>query len=132
MNESDGETTFAVTHRQTLIGITGYLSDGEGSAEIGYWLGRPYWGQGFATEAAGALIAYAFRNDACERLTCGHFLDNPASARVIEKLGFVLVGQEDCWCEARKREVPAMRYELPRPRALKTLGQSLANFWSRA
>lgn len=129
--EDEGETTFAVTSGGQLIGITGYLPDDRGTAEIGYWLGRAYWGQGFATEAARALVRHAFRTGALERLTCGHFLDNPASARVIEKLGFEPDGEAHCWCEARRREMPAMRYVLRRPRAWQGLGRSVAHLLSR-
>ena len=65
----------------------------EGNREIGYWIGKPWWGRGFATEATHTLMEHCF--DACgfRRLTCGHFVDNPASARVIAKLGFRRVGR---------------------------------------
>lgn len=122
--EDEGETTFAITFAGHLIGITGYMPDGHGSAEIGYWLDRGHWGQGFATEAAGALIRHAFRTDGFAKLTCGHFHDNPASARVIAKLGFERVGEANCWCEARAREVPAIRYELVRPRGFELFGRT--------
>lgn len=99
-----------------LIGVTGYLPDPSGqSAEIGYWLGKDYWGQGFATEAAAALIAYCFRRERFSHVTCGHYTDNPMSERVIRKLGFTPTGRNRCWCEARRADVDAVRYELYRP-----------------
>jgi RimJ/RimL family protein N-acetyltransferase len=58
---------------------------------MGYWIARPYWGQGFATEAAHALIDIA-RTLKLPRLEASHFVDNPASGRVLEKLGFVPTG----------------------------------------
>lgn len=98
-----------------LLGITGYLPSSDGaSAEIGYWIGKPYWGRGYATEAAHALIGYAFSRGGFEALTCCHFADNHASARVIEKLGFTSTGTCSCWCEARRVEAPAEHYELAR------------------
>ena len=64
----------------------------EGAYEIGYWLGRPFWGQGYATEAAGAVIA-AFEADmGCQPLVAGYFIENPRSGHVLEKLGFQKAG----------------------------------------
>ena len=63
------------------------------SAEIGYWLGEPFWGRGIATEALRALTDYAFATfDIC-RLEAGVFDWNPASARVLEKAGYTLEGR---------------------------------------
>lgn len=63
------------------------------SAEIGYWLGEPFWGRGLATEAVRAATDYAFRTfDIC-RLEAGVFDWNPASARVLEKAGYTLEGR---------------------------------------
>lgn len=101
-------------HDGHLIGAVGYI-EGEGSeAEIGYWIGKPWWGHGFATEAAHTLVDYCF-SSGFRRLTCGHFVDNPASARVIAKLGFRRVGKSSQWCEARKTEVETVRYVRRRP-----------------
>jgi RimJ/RimL family protein N-acetyltransferase len=74
-----------------VIGLCGAHAHGD-RFEIGYWLGRPYWGQGYATEAARALTAYAL---ALERgpLVATHFVDNPASGRVLEKAGFRYTGE---------------------------------------
>jgi RimJ/RimL family protein N-acetyltransferase len=63
------------------------------SAEIGYWLGEPFWGRGIATEALRAVTDYAFATfDLC-RLEAGVFGWNPASARVLEKAGYALEGR---------------------------------------
>lgn len=74
-----------------LIGSCG-LGEHKGEAELGYWIARPYWGLGFATEAGRAVvrIAHAIGH---ERLIAGHFMDNPASGRVLRKLGFRSTGQ---------------------------------------
>ena len=76
-----------------LIGGAGFARTpqiGPEGAEIefGYWIARPYWGQGFATEAGAALIANARETLRLPRLVAGHFTDNPASGRVLRKLGF--------------------------------------------
>ena len=63
------------------------------SAAVGYWLGQPFWGRGIATEALRAVTDYAFTTlDIC-RLEAGVFDWNPASARVLEKAGYVLEGR---------------------------------------
>ena len=63
------------------------------SGEVGYWLGPPFWGRGIATEALRAVTDYAFTTlDIC-RLEAGVFAWNPASARVLEKVGYVLEGR---------------------------------------
>lgn len=73
-----------------LIGAVGaHKRDGD-AFEIGYWLGRPYWGQGYATEALSGLVAEA---RSLGTLQAGHFVDNPASGRVLRKAGFAYTGE---------------------------------------
>jgi len=105
----------AVERNGELIGAVGYIYRGPRQAEIGYWIGKPWWGNGFATEAARTLVEHCFGDAGFQRLTCGHFVDNPASARVIAKLGFRRIGQDAQWCEARKSEVPTVKYARRRP-----------------
>ena len=69
-----------------LIGACG-LGEYDGQAELGYWIARPYWGLGFATEAGRAVIDIA-KTIGHKTLVAGHFTDNPASGRVLRKLGF--------------------------------------------
>jgi RimJ/RimL family protein N-acetyltransferase len=61
-------------------------------AELGYWIGKPYWGQGYATEAAAAMIAFGFNSLKLHRINATHFSDNLASGRVMEKLGMTYEG----------------------------------------
>ncbi len=105
----------AVTFQGALVGAVGYVPNDDGSAEIGYWIGRPWWGQGYASEAATALVRYCFTTAGLKRLTCCHFEDNAASERVIRKLGFRESGACSAWCDARQAEFPARSYELNRP-----------------
>ena len=70
-----------------LIGSCGVARRPSGAVELGYWIARPFWGRGFATEACSALIDIA-RALGLASLEASHFIDNPASARVLEKLGF--------------------------------------------
>jgi ribosomal-protein-alanine N-acetyltransferase len=79
-----------------LIGSCGFphRSPERNSAEIGYWLGRPYWGQGYAVEAAYAMIRFGFEQAGLERIEAKCFVTNHAGQRVIEKLGLALEGTE--------------------------------------
>lgn len=111
------EMVRAVTLEGELIGAVGFVRGDDQSAEIGYWIGKPWWGQGFATEAASALVRHCFATERMKRLTCCHFDDNPASQRIIEKLGFRPNGTCSAWCEARQQEVPTLSYAMRRPMA---------------
>ncbi|MGB8648788.1 MAG: GNAT family N-acetyltransferase [Anaerolineae bacterium] len=62
------------------------------SAEMGYWLGEPYWNHGYTTEAARALVRYGFEKLALHRIYAQHFARNPASGRVMEKAGMKYEG----------------------------------------
>ncbi len=65
---------------------------GDGALELGYWVARPQWGKGYATEAGRAVIQLARHALRIDKLSSSHFLDNPASGRVLEKLGFRRTG----------------------------------------
>jgi RimJ/RimL family protein N-acetyltransferase len=58
-----------------------------GIGELGYWIGVPYWGRGYATEAAGAVVRYGFDTLALTRIAARAFCRNPASSRVLRKIG---------------------------------------------
>ena len=73
-----------------LVGCIGAHGRGEAGYEIGYWYGRPFWGQGIASEALGGFLSEARQLGA---LAAAHFVDNPASGRVLEKNGFAYTGQ---------------------------------------
>lgn len=90
-----------------LIGVIG-AHQGEGVChEVGYWLGRPFWGRGFASEALSAFLRKA---RALGLLEAGHFADNPASGRVLEKNGFVYTGEtKPIFSMARGGAAPSRR-----------------------
>jgi RimJ/RimL family protein N-acetyltransferase len=90
-----------------FIGVIGF-SPFEGGTELGYWIGRPYWGRGLASEAADAAMAWAKRVWRRRYVLATHFSDNPASGRVLCKAGFLYTGEvvlRDC--RARGEKVPA-------------------------
>jgi RimJ/RimL family protein N-acetyltransferase len=93
-----------------LIGMIGADKTGD-AFDVGYWFGRPYWGNGFASEALKAFLSEANK---LGQLVAGHFTDNPASGRVLEKAGFAYTGEtKDMFSLARGRSAPVkrMRYE---------------------
>lgn len=97
-----------------LIGLCSVRRAQQGAWELGYWLGKPYWRQGYATEAARAVMRYAFEEMAAQRLVAGWFCDNPASGRVLEKLGFESTGVTQSPSLGRGHRVPANRMVLTR------------------
>ncbi|AOL94407.1 GNAT family N-acetyltransferase [Porphyrobacter sp. LM 6] len=74
-----------------VIGSAG-MGEHDGQPELGYWIAREHWGRGYATEAAGAVLKIA-RTLGHRRVVAGHFIDNPASGKVLRKLGFAPTGQ---------------------------------------
>ncbi len=85
-----GVLTFAVERRieAGLIGCAAITDRGE-AAEVGYWIGQPYWGRGYATEAVNALLRLALGNFSYRRVEAGIMVGNAASQRVLTKAGFV-------------------------------------------
>ena len=87
--------TYAVVLKETgrAIGSIGlhFHSDlaKENEPELGYWIGRPFWGRGLVPEAARALLNHAFLDLGCSQVWCGYYEGNERSKRVQEKLGFV-------------------------------------------
>ena len=95
-----------------LIGGIG-VAERDGEAELGYWIVPSHWGRGYATEAGRAVIAAARDSLRINRLVSGHFVDNPASGRVLRKLGFVATGSiEPRECRAQGRDRPCVTYAL--------------------
>ena len=91
MRQADPETAFAVVGE--AAGGIGFMLQHDvdrASAEIGYWLGEPFWGRGIATEALAAMTRYAIDTHGLTRVFAVPFAHNVASCRVLEKAGFVL------------------------------------------
>ena len=84
INQKGSEKVFAIELDGALIGMSG-LDPRTDGAELGYWLGVPFWGCGYATEAVRAVIDYAFSELGHELLHSGARVSNPASRRVLEK-----------------------------------------------
>ncbi len=125
-----------LTETGHVIGVMGITASGapeQARGELGYWIGVPYWNKGFATEAARAVLRYTFGKQLFHRIIAQHFADNPASGRVLEKLGMTREGvlrqhfkkwdeYKDVVCyailrgewESRQKKVAAYRSTSPR------------------
>jgi RimJ/RimL family protein N-acetyltransferase len=113
-NKADGEAVFLITLRdKTVIGACGITTQ-EATPELGYWLGVPYWGNGYATEALHAVIDYAFTDLAHAALQAGARVTNPASRRVLEKCGFQWTGVGLYRIRAINSSAPIDRFRLER------------------
>jgi RimJ/RimL family protein N-acetyltransferase len=108
----------AITMGDELIGGIGVGVRDSADWELGYWLGEPYWNRGYASEAARALLTYAFDSLALDQVVAGHFADNHASGRVLTKLGFRYTKEVKRFSLARGADVRCLDMALPRGRWL--------------
>lgn len=116
-NNGNGEAVFLITARDgtgTLLGACGVSTLDDRQPELGYWLGLPYWGKGYATEALHALIDYAFGAFEHTALHAGARVTNPASRRVLEKCGFQWTGVGLYRINAIRSSAPIDRFRLER------------------
>ena len=113
VNRQDGEAIFVISRDRELIGVCG-VEPREPAVEIGYWLGAPYWGRGYATEAVRAAIDHAFGALGHEALQAGVRVSNPASRRVLEKCGFQWTGVGLYRIRAINSSAPLDRFRLDR------------------
>lgn len=93
--EEDPRKTFVIEYQEELAGCIGLVPQSDIyrlGAEIGYWIGEPYWGHGIATKAVGLITEYGFNQLGLVRIFTGVFDFNKASQRVLEKSGFKLEG----------------------------------------
>ena len=106
------------------IGAMGYgpsckcdLPAREGEPLIGYWVAKPYWNQGFCTEALRLMLDHIRQTTDIKSLISGHFVDNPASGRVMEKCGFVPTGEtciDENQYQGKGRPIRVLRLEFNR------------------
>ena len=122
----NNDTTWAIVLKGTCkpIGAIGYgdschcaLPTREGEPLIGYWVAKPYWNQGICTEALRLMIDRIRQTTDIPSLISGHFIDNPASRRVMEKCGFVDTGEtcmDESQYQGKDRPIRVLRLELNR------------------
>ena len=124
MAQSDEHHVFAIQSKMPM-GVIGLHHRAEEGWELGYWLGEPYWNRGFATEATGGVLAFAFTTLELDRIWAGYLFDNPASARVLEKNGFRHTATtKPHTCLARGMDINCHLLEYHRADWLKDQGKS--------
>ena len=123
MNRGDGEIAFLITREKVVLGACG-IRMSEREPDLGYWLGVPFWGHGYATEAVRAVIDHAFADLDFDALGAGTRVTNPASRRVLEKCGFQWIGVGLTRIRALASSAPVDRFRLERAiwRSLKSWG----------
>jgi RimJ/RimL family protein N-acetyltransferase len=116
--------TWAIVLKETdePIGAMGYgpscecdLPAREGEPLIGYWVAKPYWNKGICTEALRLMLDHIRESTDIQSLISGHFVDNPASGRVMEKCGFVPTGEiciDENQYQGENRPIRVLRLEL--------------------
>ena len=91
-----------------LIGGVGLDLHNDNYYELGYWLGKDYWGKGYATESSKYLLKYALEKLDSPKIKSGYFIDNLPSGNVLKKLGFKEVGIEKRYSDSHKKEMEMM------------------------
>lgn len=90
--EQDRIVHFAIEASGEVVGAIGLILKGDGVGELGYWVGVPYWGRGYVSEAARAVLQYGFEERKLRRIFACYLTRNPASGRVMEKIGMTYEG----------------------------------------
>jgi RimJ/RimL family protein N-acetyltransferase len=120
--EQTDSITRAITRDGVLIGCIDVIKKPASAVQpnpgynLGYWLGQPFWGQGFMSEAAQAFVAHVFATRSDDILYSGAFADNAASLRIQEKLGFQRIGENVLYARPRDAEFPHVSTSLTRTR----------------
>jgi RimJ/RimL family protein N-acetyltransferase len=114
VSRADDEIAFLITREGVVLGACGISLPEREPPEIGYWLGVPFWGHGYATEAVRAVIDHAFADLDFEVLQAGARVTNPASRRVLEKCGFQWTGVGLKRIRALASSAPIDRFRLDR------------------
>ncbi len=102
--EDSGLVAFAIVEKESeslvgIINIKQTLAYKRG--ELGYWVGRPFWGKGYGTEAARAVVEFGFKELGLNKVFAGAFADNPGSWRIMEKVG---MKHEGTWRQHAMRD----------------------------
>ena len=104
-----GELDFCIYRDASLIGGVGLTLEDDGYYELGYWVGREHWGNGYATEAARCLLDHARNVLGINRFKSAYMLGNDQSGKVLKKLGFRQAGEKEIFSIARGESVPGIR-----------------------
>ncbi len=128
-NRGDGSAPFSVClddGKGSFIGVCGYgAPEGHIIRELGYWLGEPYWGSGFATEVVSAVVAHAFTSHPhVTEMHADYQVGNHASGAVLRKCGFEIVGEGEAYSLANGKNMPLVHVSLRREAWQRTVTES--------
>ncbi|MEM6782391.1 MAG: GNAT family N-acetyltransferase [Bacteroidota bacterium] len=104
---------FAICVDDEAIGTCGLKHAHQGAAELGYWVGVPFWGQGYASQAARLVAGFGFEQLGLKRVEAHVLEQNPASSRVLDKLGFAEFRRDQAPCGCGAEGDRAIFYNLP-------------------
>lgn len=110
--EDDSQFTYAMIRQgdNQLVGVCGFhLNQHHKKAEIGYWVGKPYWGNGYATETTQRIIEFCFVELKLNRVQASYYTSNGASRRVMEKAG---MSYEGTLRQAMLRDIPSKNHHV--------------------
>ena len=112
---------YAITAEDdSIMGVVDLFKNDQGDWEIGYWIAKEFWGYGYMPEAAKGLLRESFRVFDVPYIDAGYFADNPASGRVLEKLGFVSKNEtSNLFSVARGERFEGIELRLPRNTAVR-------------
>lgn len=108
---------YAIEHRSMIIGLAGLTGLNGRIAELGYWLGHPWWGRGFMSEAVPPVLRAAWKIPNLEAIEAAHMADNEASGRLLLRLGFRHTGTTKLYSWSRRMNVVCRTMLLDRPRS---------------
>lgn len=103
---------FAVEAQGRFIGVVDIDEIRQQEGELGYWFEKPAWGRGYASEAAQAVVRFAFEDARLQQLTSGHAIDNVGSGKVLLKLGFLPLDVVHVASHSRGEQILQQRYVL--------------------
>jgi [ribosomal protein S5]-alanine N-acetyltransferase len=115
-NRASGAGLNCTIFADMLIGGISLNDIANGEGTLGYWIAKPYWGRGFASEAARAMVRHGFTALGLNAINAGYQSENPVSGRVLEKVGFVETGRGPHFCRARDIDVEQINTRLTRSR----------------
>lgn len=103
---------FAANADARVIGCADINDIGAGCGVLGYWFDEAYWGRGLAGEAVAAVVNFGVKQVGLKSLRAGHAYDNPASGRILTKLGFRWINDAESWSQSRQTTITQRKYQL--------------------
>ncbi|PVB60716.1 GNAT family N-acetyltransferase [Labrenzia sp. 011] len=123
VRQADGARNLAIDNGSGLIGVVSVGRPSE-TPNFGYWLGKAFWGRGYMSEAGRAALGWLFTATETQTVVSGALDENPASLKVLSKLGFENAGPYTLAIRSRGEDLPATRMKLARTAFLSAAGEA--------